>query len=204
MMSCDASAYYKYHAFQSDMVLRPRKACEPDTKSLAAGAISELLSGQQHIEQLKSYITKSRRTISPVFDKYISYIKVYCGELAIPNSKINKHSTPLLKKVALIRKMTNKAIAHITLDDYKATSDDLHDVFIAVSTIACAIQSIMGDLACPTELHVAESMACEATAHSIPREYRKEYMPLILSFLPIWVEENLTSSSSGRINAPLS
>jgi hypothetical protein len=198
-----ASAYYKYHAFQCDIVLRLRKACEPNKKSLAAGAISELLKDQSHIEQLKDYVVKSGREVMPTFDNYIKYIQKYCSELATPNKKVNDHSAPLLKKIALIRRMVNKAIAHITLDDYKATSHDLHDVFIAVSTIACAIQAIMGGFACPTELRVAESMACEVAYQGIPPEYKKEYIPAILAFLLVWVKQNLTSSSSGRINAPL-
>jgi len=199
-----ASAYYKYHAFQCDIMLRLRRACEPNKNSLAAGAITELFKDQDHIQQLKDYVKKSGKEVIPTFDNYIKYIQKYCGELATPNTEINDLSAPLLKKIALIRRMANKAIAHITLDDYRATSDDLHDVFIAVSTIACAIQAIMGDLACPTELRVAESMACEVAYQGIPPEYRKEYIPPILAFLPMWVKENLTSNSSGRINAPLS
>jgi len=191
-----ASAYYKYHAFQCDTLLRLRKACEPDPRSLAAGGICQLLENENHVAKLKHYVETSGLEVIPAFESYIKYIQKYSNELATPNKNVNDNSTPLLKKVALVRRMANKAIAHITLDDYKANSDDLHNVFIAVSTIACAIQAIMGNLACPTDLGVAESMACEVAYQSARPEYRKAYIPLIVAFLPGWVEENLTSSSS--------
>ena len=186
-----AAAYYNFYTFQSDMLIRLRKSCEPDKKSLASGAITELLSKSYNIRELKKYIIKQGQGISADFDKYVEYIRVYCGELATPSQNITDQSTALLRKVALVRRMANKAVAHITLDDYKVDSSDIHDVFIAVSTVACAIQSIMGDLACPTKLEVAESMAFEIASKHTPPEYLKKFIPLIQAFLPAWVEENL-------------
>jgi hypothetical protein len=55
-----ASAYYKYHAFQADILIRLRKSCEPDKKSLAAGAIANLLSNDECVLKLKEYIQKSK------------------------------------------------------------------------------------------------------------------------------------------------
>lgn len=198
-----AAAYYNFHAYQSDILIRLRKSCEPNKKSLASGAITELLSKSENIRELKKYVNKQGQKFLIDFDKYIEYIRLYCGELSTPSQIITDQSKPLLKKVALVRRMTNKAVAHITLDDYKVGSKDIHDVFIAVSTVAYAIQSIMGDLACPTKLEVAEKMANKIARRSTSPEYLKEFIPLIKAFLAEWVEENLVSSSSRRINAPL-
>lgn len=115
--------------------------------------------------------------------------------MVAPKEKINKDSAALLNRVALIRRMANKAIAHITLDDYKVRPNDIHQVFIAVLTIACAIQTIMGALACETNLVEVENMACEVVHQSVPSEYKKKYVSFILGMLPEWVEKNLTSNS---------
>lgn len=58
-----ASTYYKFHAFQGDVLLRLRKACEPDQKSLAAGAISKLLENADNIKQLKNYVKKGEKLV---------------------------------------------------------------------------------------------------------------------------------------------
>jgi hypothetical protein len=199
-----AAEYYFFHAFQSDILVRLRKSCEPDKKSLASGAITDLLSNSYNINLLRNYVSKRETIASADFHKYVEYIRVYCGVLSTPTQIITDQSTALLRKIALVRRMTNKAVAHITLDDYKVDSSDIHDVFIAVSTVACAIQSVMGDLSCPTKLELAESMAFEISSRNTPSGYLKKFIPLIQLFLPEWVEENLTSSSSGRINALLS
>ena len=186
------SAYYKFHAFQGDVLLRLRKACEYKIKSMAAGTIFILLEDENNIEQLRSYIKKDFEIV-PKFDNYIKYIQKYCGELVASKLRGSKYSSALLDRIDLIKRMTNKEIAHITLDGYKVRPNDIHQVFIAVLTVACTIQTIMGSLACETDPRVAENMACETAYQNVPSEYNKKYASFVLGMLPEWVEKNLTS-----------
>jgi hypothetical protein len=188
-MSNDDYAYnfYKYHAYRSDVIIRLRKSCEQKANALSSGSICKLLSDNNNIYKLKEYIEKYKSELPDSFYNYIKYIKFYCTKISTPTKYISDDSEYLLKKIALLRRFANKEMAHITFDDYNIDCADVHDVFMTVSAIAYAIQSIMGDLACGIKLELAEKMGYDMACKNINANDLDKYIPEIQENLPIWI-----------------
>lgn len=154
--------WFMDHAFTRGVVLDLRAMVEDNKKSLGAGAIAHGLMIPNVRAGLCTYLDKcspERRVTDPTErEKYLDYVAKYAALLA---TRPKKSATvpPLVAKTELIRRWANKAIAHITLDHYEVHGDDLRDVVIATACVASAIERIMGNAGCDTDLLICEQNA---------------------------------------------
>jgi hypothetical protein len=120
--------------------------------------------------------------------RYFAYLQRYAAIMAPPKgAEMPAH--PLAAKVDLIRRMTNKSIAHSTLDNYALGGDDLSEVVLASVIIACAIESAIGDAAVSSDFAAIESSGYIAAGGILGVEVDSSpyNVRMIKGFLPAWV-----------------
>jgi hypothetical protein len=157
--------WFMDHAFTRGVVLDLRAMVEDNKKSLGAGAIAHGLMTPNVRAGLCTYLDTcppERRVTDPLArGKYLDYIAKYAALLA---TRPKKNATvppvpPLVTKTELIRRWANKTIAHITLDHYEVHGDDLRDIVFATAFVASAIEKVMGNAGCDTNLVICEQNA---------------------------------------------
>ena len=186
-------AAYLSEAFRGDVLVRLRRSCDADPNSLAAAAIAKLLKKDTCVSELKAYLAKGRGSVPTLeddsVDRLVSYIQQSAECLSVKDKAATRNSANISKKVALLRRMANKAVAQITLDDYVLTDQDIRDVFVAVLTLACAIQKLLGELAYPGSFHEVEEAAMQDAVRMFgaPEKYNG-FVGLIEKLLPDWIK----------------
>lgn len=186
------AAYFR-EAFRGDVLVRLRRSCDADPNSLAAAVIAKLLKMDACVSELKAYLAKGRGSVPMLeddsVDRLVSYIQQSAECLSVKDKAVTRNSANISKKVVLLRRMANKAVAHITLDDYSLMDQDIRDVFVAVLTLACAIQKLMGELAYPGNFREVEEAAMQDAVNMFGApESHKSYVELIEQLLPDWIK----------------
>lgn len=122
--------------------------------------------------------------------KYVNYIEKYCTLMSAAPAASTLRAHPLSAKMQLVHQMSNKAVAHSTLDSYLLNGADLDDVVIATVTIACAIEAALGDAAANNDMALIETCGYKAAAAILQIEVDSSpyKVNMIREFLPKWVE----------------
>lgn len=155
------------HAFTDSLVLNLRALIEDKKRSLGAGAIAHGLTDETARSGLCAYLdtcpADRRVTDNAERDKCLDYIAKYATLLAT-RPKPGETMHPLVAKAELIRRWANKSIAHLTLDHVEIHGDDLHHLVLAIAFVATAVEKVMGNAGCPTDLVVCEQQALQGGA----------------------------------------
>lgn len=184
-------AFFLNHCIRNQALISMRALCESSDRSLGAGSIYNLLGSKDNAFYLKNYLVEeahwNENKVGSFFDDSIIYIRKICGLLGVPDKNINKESHALSRKVALIRRMVNKHIAHVTLDSYKVSFDEIHDVFLAIMGTAMAIRNVMGERAIPSEYEEIEDAAILGAIDIFGMHEHEKYIPMLKEYVPAWI-----------------
>lgn len=174
------------------VLLEVRALHDRDGRSLGSRQIAERLADSVSREGLHKYLAENPqdRVMQDIERRnlYLDYIQRYCGLMA-PSKTMPLPNHVLSTKVALVHRMTNKTVAHSTLDDYTLGGEDLSDVVVATIVIACAIEAVMGDAAISYDFAEVESAGFRAAADllHVDADSNPYTVNMIRGFLPDWV-----------------
>jgi len=193
-MSADEYGMYWFleHTLSQSIALNIRALCDHSAYSLGAKSIADGLNDPAARAGLCDYLDRygeGRHMKDSVERKrYLDYTAKYM-ELLASTAKADGTSDDLVVKVSIVRRWASKAIAHLTLDDYQVDSVDLHHVFLAIAILATAIECVMGDAACQSDLNSCEQQATRAGAALFdpPPASPSRYIETIRFALPDWV-----------------
>jgi hypothetical protein len=176
------------------VILEVRALHDRDGKSLGSRQAFERLGDPIAREGLHSYLRDhpQGRVMQDVAmrDRYLDYVQRYCGLMSAPVAASTTSDHPLSAKVELVRRMANKSVAHSTLDDYILGGEDLSDVVIATTVIACAIEAAIGDAAISNDLAIVESAGYRAAGQllHVDVDHSPYNVSMIRAFLPDWIK----------------
>jgi len=158
------TTYFMKESMLDTVLLYLRRLFECHPRSLAAGTIAEFLSREDLREALRG---RSRVALGEAalddhrFEGLVNVLTIQCAVHVFPNV-----NDPLLarigRQVRLARRAANKRAAHITLDEYNISIDDIHQLVSNAMGIARSIQAILGRDACDTDYAEVDAGAYEA------------------------------------------
>lgn len=166
-----------------------RALLDRNPKSLAIGAIAK--TGRSRIERerllnhldayppYKSVMSRQDRAAT------LDYIHRW-AEVLSEEYQDGKDLHPLAAKAHLIRRMANKTVAHMTLDDYALSGEDLNDMVMAITTLALAVESLINERG---RLLLVERASFEGARamFGIDIDVEPRTVNFILSMLPAWI-----------------
>lgn len=181
------------HIYMNTVVMDLRSLLDHRKDSFGVAYIADCLADPAARKKLYDYLDGFEKDPKAVSagkrDSYLDYIQHYCGLLkdAARGEQIGEHS--LVAKARLVKRMSNKTVAHISLDDYTLDGEDLHHLMIAVMTLACAIQSVMTKAAYPESYRTCEKESKEDIAEILGVEVDTfpEMIDTIETMLPTWI-----------------
>lgn len=159
--------YFMKEAMLDAVLLSLRRLFESDPRSLAVGTIANLLAREdmRAVLRIRSRVLLKEAALPDHdIDGKIEVLLIQCAIHLSPSAR-----DPLLarvgRQVQLARRAANKRAAHITLDEYAISLDDIHQLVSNALAIARSIQGLLGRDACDTDLVEVDGAAYEAAAH---------------------------------------
>lgn len=190
-LSADAH-YMLRRALLHSVILEARALHDRDRRSLGSRQLAVALADPLAREGLHGYLSSypQGRVMQDLDlrNRHLDYVQHYCNLMAPAKGTTAEHQ--LSKKVELVRRMANKAVAHSTLDSYTLGGEDLGDVVLASVAVACAIEAAVGDAAISNDLSVIETSGYRAASHilHVEADSTPYTVNTIRTLLPWWIK----------------
>lgn len=183
--------------YLNTVVLECRALLDRRADAFGVRTVAEALADPGAIEGLHKYLAdypQGRMCLDRnQRDLLLDYARKYCSILATPEKKAADANHPLVMKAELVRRMANKDIAHISVDDYKLSGEDLGDVVLSLIVVASAIEAAIGDGGCPSDYALVERLAFRGVAKLLGVQTSEEphTINMVRSFLPLWIDSGM-------------
>ncbi len=149
------------------LIIQLRRLYDNDLESLSSGNIVKLLQQSDVYAWLE---TRSRTKMkwssdkeAEKFDSNIKFVIRSCEFQLKTLSELSANDPMLATQAVLVRRAANKRAAHMTLDDFRITESDLHDLVYKACLIARAIQQCLGGDACDTSYEEIDKGSYDAS-----------------------------------------
>jgi len=136
---------YMDSAMLDHLLIQIRRIFDPDLNSLAAGTIVKSLNNPDILNYVISRATVSSEEKGEEWIKnHLNLVREYCSLALVKKRSDIPIIAPLFQIQAyLARRAANKRAAHMTLDDFGISADDIHNLCYTTVIIARSIHRVL-------------------------------------------------------------